>query len=122
MAKHAPSSNKISKSFVKKISRYPTEIFSASIWVQQITIFLKNICHFYQYMVTHCHAGFTKRIVQLISRYCMEAQTKRRKRGQTIRETCSLLNSSFKKLVTPLSTLSTKSSNKISKKSGKPVN
>ena len=90
LAKHAPSSNKISKSCVKKISKYLTEIFLVSIWVQQPTIFLENIiCHFYLYMVTHCHAGFTKRIgiVQLISGYCMEAQTEGWKRGQTFRET-----------------------------------
>ena len=42
-------------------------------------------------MVTHSNAGFTKIIVQLISRYCMKAQTERWKRGQALRETYRLL-------------------------------
>ena len=38
-------------------------------------------------MGTHCHAGFTKRIVQLISRYWMDAQTEILKGWQTFRGT-----------------------------------
>ena len=36
-------------------------------------------------MVACCHAGFTKGIVQLISRYCMDTQIERWKKGQTFK-------------------------------------
>ena len=53
------------------------------------------MCHFCLYMVTHLHAGFTKRIVQLISRYCMDAQTERWKVGQTFGNTYRQLTKEY---------------------------
>ena len=54
-------------------------------------------------MVARCHAGFTKGIVQLISRYCMDTQIERWKKGQghTKGHTDSSLKNIFKNLMTP---------------------